>query len=177
MRNKWQVVIGAFIILVGLMILIGNLTGFNFWKIFWPLLLIGLGIVLLLRPQMISSDATVRQKLLGDIRLDGEWQVTDEEIWLLVGDVRIDLTEAQIPAGETKFRIFGFVGDVRMIVPAGVGISVQSNAFVTDSRVLGEKRESFLAPMHFATDDYETAERKIRLETGYFVADIKVKQV
>ena len=43
--------------------------------------------------------------------------------------------------------------------------------------MLGEKRESFVAPMHFATDDYETAERKIRLETGYFVADIKVKQV
>ena len=144
---------------------------------FSPLLLIGLGVLFLFRPQMISSDAAVQQKLLGDIRLDGEWQVTDEEIWLLVGDVRIDLTQAQIPAGETKFRIFGFVGDVRMIVPAGVGISVQSNAFVTDSRVLGEKRERFLAPMHFATDDYETAERKIRLETGYFVADIKVKQV
>jgi len=38
-------------------------------------------------------------------------------------------------------------------------------------------RESFLTTAHFASDDYETTERKIRLEMSFFVADISIKQV
>jgi len=86
------------------------------------------------------------------------------------------MTRAEVPEGETEIRVFGFVGDVDLLVPEGVGITVSSTAFVTDARVLGQKRESIVVPFHQASDDYETAERKIRLEVTSFVADIKVKR-
>jgi len=176
MRSKWQVYVGGFIVLVGVMILVGNLTHYDVWKIFWPLMLIGLGVFVLVRPQVVSSDTLVRQKVLGEIELGGEWDVTDEEIWLFIGDVEIDLTRARIPAGETTFRVLGIVGEVKMLVPPDVGVLVQSNAFVTEAKLMGEKRQSFMTAPPFKTDGYDLAERKIRLEANYFVADLKVRQ-
>jgi len=176
MRSKWQVFVGGFIVFVGLMVLVGNLTGYNVWKVFWPLVLIGLGVFVLVRPQMVSADTLVRQKILGEIELDGEWDVVDEEIWLFIGDVEIDLTRARIPAGETTFRVLGIVGEVKMLVPPDVGVSVQSNAFVTEAKLMSEKRQSFLTAPPFKTAGYDLAQRKIRLEANYFVADLKVRQ-
>jgi lia operon protein LiaF len=114
--------------------------------------------------------------VLGDIRRSGAWDVVDEEIWIGVGNVRLDLTEATVPTGEPKIQIFGFVGDVDLIVPQGVGVSVSSWAFVTDGKVFGEKEESFVVPLNVESDDYETVERRIHLETYFFVNDLTVKR-
>jgi len=176
MRNQGQMIIGALIILVGLMFLIGNVLNVNVWALCGPLGLILLGVWLLLRPQLVGADMAVRQKLLGDIHRDGVWQVADEEFWIGVGEIDLDMTHAEVPEGETKIRVFGFVGDVDVLVPEGVGIAVSSTAFVTDARVLGRKRDSIMFPFYQASDDYETAERKIRLEVTSFVADIKIKR-
>jgi lia operon protein LiaF len=177
MRNQGQIFFGILIILVGLMFLIGNVFNVNVWTFCWPLGLILLGVWLILRPQLVSPDTAVRQKLLGDIHRDGVWQVANEEIWVGVGDVDLDMTSADIPVGETRLRVFGFVGDVSLLVPKGVGVSVSSMAFVTDAKVLGQREEGLLSPVHVVSDDYETAERRVRLEMTSFAADLRVKQV
>ena len=177
MRSQGQMVIGALIILVGLMFLIGNVLDVNVWAFCWPVGLILLGVWLLLRPQLVGADTAVRQKLLGDIHRDGLWQVANEEFWIGVGEIDLDMTRADIPVGETEIRVFSFVGDVDVFVPEGVGIAVSSTAFVTDARVLGQKRDGIMFPFHQASDDYETAERKIRLEVTSFVADIKIRRI
>lgn len=177
MHNKWQVFIGTLIVLIGLMSLIGNVFDVDVGAFCWPIGLIALGVWLLLRPQLISSDMAIRLMPLGNVRRHGAWQVADEEIWIGVGDVRLDLTSADVPVGETKFRVFGFVGDVDLLVPENVGVSLSSMAFVTEAKVLGQRRQSFLTPVDYASDGYEMAERKVQLTTGFFVGDITVKQV
>lgn len=177
MRNSGQLIFAVVIILIGLVLLLENLLDVDVWNLAWPVGIILLGVWVLLRPHLVSSDTAVRQKLLGDIRRRGEWQVADEEIWLVVGDVKMDMTSAEIPPGETRIRVMGFVAGVNLRVPADVGVALSSNAFFTDAKVLGRKRESFLSPLEVVSDNYETAERKIRLETNFFVADVKVRQV
>ena len=177
MRNKWQIFIGGTITLIGLMSLVGTIFKVDIGAFCFPMGLILLGLFLLLRPQLIGPDTSAQLKLLGDVRRYGDWQVSDEEIWVGVGDVRLDMTDANIPAGETLIRLFGFVGDVRLLVPESIGVSVSSTSFVTDARVLGQRRDSFLTPIHFASKGYETAEHKVRLEMNYFVGNLRVRQV
>lgn len=177
MHSKWQIFIGIVIILIGLMFLIGNIFDVDVGAFCLPVGLIALGVWLLLRPRLVGPDTAVQMKLVGDVRRRGAWQVTDEEIWVGVGDVRLDMTSADIPVGETRIRVFGFVGSTTLLVPEGVGVSVSSTAFVTDARVLGQRRDSFFAPVHFASDEYETAERKVQLETISFVTDLRVRRV
>lgn len=175
MRNQGRMIVGVVIIGVGLMFLLGTVFRVNVWAFCWPIGLIGVGVWLLVRPSMVGPDTRIAQKVLGDIRRVGAWDVVDEEIWLGVGDLRLDLTEATVPTGETQIRVFGFVGDVKLTVPQGVGVSVSSWAFVTDGKVFGKKEQSFVAPLQATSDGYETAERKVQVETYYFVSELTIK--
>lgn len=176
MRNQGQLLFGGLFIFFGLLFLIGTVFNINVWAFCWPIGLILLGVWILLRPQL-SPGTQVRVTPLGNVRRDGAWRVANEEHWIFVGDVDLDLTRADIPAGESTLRFFGFVNDITLIVPQGIGIAVSSTAFVTDSNVLGQKEETFVMPYAFTSDDYAAAERKVRLETMCFVASIKVRRV
>ena len=182
MRGKGQIIFGLVILLVGLALLIDNLFHISIWSFFWPLTIIALGVWMILRPRGVSrprgvgSGVRVWQRLLGDVRRRGDWQVTDEEFWHLIGDVRLDMTEAQIPEGETTIRIYGLVGSLRLVVPEGVGVSVVSTAFVTDARVFGQKTDNVLSPYKYQSEDYSTAERRIRIESSRFIADLRVNR-
>ena len=175
MNNRGRMIFGLAVIGLGLVFLIGTVFRVNVWAFCWPLGLIAVGIWLLIRPSMVGADTRIAQKVLGDIRRSGAWDVVDEEIWLGVGDVRLDMTEAAVPTGETRVRVYGFVCDVDLIVPQGVGVSVSSWAFLTDGKVFGKKEQSFVVPLQAASDDYETTQRKVRFEMYFFVNDLTVK--
>jgi lia operon protein LiaF len=177
MRNQGQLFLGSVIIAIGVLFLIGNLTDIDIGAYCWPSAFILLGLWLLLRPRMIDPDVVLTQKLFGPIRRTGAWQVTDEEYWTFVADYEIDLTEAQIPEGETRLRAYGFVGDFDLKVPDDVGVSVSSTAFVSEIKASGHKEEKFLTPLRLQTDNYQTAQRKVVLELTFFVSDVKVRQI
>lgn len=175
MSKRGELFLGGILVLVGAIALMGTLLRVSLWAYFWPLLFIGLGAWFILRPRMVSEGRAVTMKLIGDIKRRGAWQVSDEEIWLIVGDVDLDLSQASIPDGETRLSIYGFVGDVEMIVPEGVGLKMHSVAFVSDAKVFGGKEESFVVPYEYATPGYEEAPQRLRVNTVHFVSDLKVR--
>jgi predicted membrane protein len=176
MRIPGQILVGALFIIGGLVLAVGAIFDVDVGVLCLPTVFILAGVWLLLRPYLIGPDAAIRTIILGNVRYEGSWQVTDGEIWMFVGDVRLDMSEAEIPLGETTIRLFAFVGDVRAWVPEGVGLAVDSIAFLTSSRMFGRKRESFFAPVHLHSDGYETAERRVRLDMVSFVREIRVER-
>lgn len=174
MRNQGQLFLGGLLIFFGLLFLLGTLFRVNVWAFCWPIGLILLGGWILLRPQMVAPGTPVRVTPIGSIARIGSWRVASEEFWLFVGDAKFDMTQADIPAGETTLRFFGFVGDVALTVPSGVGVAVSATAFVNDLKIFGRQAENFILPFSFASDDYATAERKVRLEVTHFVASVRV---
>ena len=174
MGSRWEVFVGVLLTLIGLTFLIGNVLDVDVEAFCVPVGLILLGTWLLVRLQLAGPDKAIRFRPLGNFRRYGEWQVSDEEIWIGVGDVRLDLTSAEFPAGEPQIRVFAFVGDVVLLVPEGVGVSIASTSFVTDVRVFDQRRNTVLTPIHVTSDDYGTADRKVRLETSFFVGSLRV---
>lgn len=177
MRSQGQLVIGLGIIAIGVIILIGNVFDINLWGLCWPTALILLGLWLLLRPRMVREGAEVTLIPIGDVQRDENWDLEDEEFWVFVGDLDLDLARAEIPVGELNYRVYGFVGDVELIVPADVGVSVSSTAFVSTIKAFGDKQEHFLSPARVTSDNYDTAERRVRLEAYSFIGDVKVRQL
>jgi lia operon protein LiaF len=176
MRNQGQIIVALLIIAAGLAFLIGNLLDTNVWVFCWPIGLILLGLWLLFRPRTVIGRAGGRGRLLGDIRRSGAWRVADREYWIGIGDIQLDMRDAEIPQGETHLRVFGFIGAVRLTVPADLGVSVSATGFISDVTVMGRKREGFFVPVEVSSADYGTAERSIRLETLSFINDVKVRQ-
>lgn len=176
MRNQGQIIFGTVVLVIGLLCLAGTLFDIDPGILCFPTVLILAGVLLLLRPWMVRPDTGLNLAFFGPVRRYGTWQVKEEEIWLVVGDVNLDVTEAEVPPGETRIRIFSFVSTIRLIVPEGVGVEVAPTAFLTEARLFGAKRDLFLTAAPLTSGDYESAERKIRLEPTMFVADVKVRR-
>jgi len=176
MRIPGQVIFGILIILIGLMFLLGNFFDVDVGALCFPTALILIGVWLLIRPRLVGPDTALRMRIFGPIRRSGAWRVGDEEIWLLIGDVYLDMTQAEIPPGETHVRVFAFISNVRLLVPQDVGVSASSMAFITDTRVFGQKRGGFVIPSHVTSEGYENAGRKVQVETISFIADVRARQ-
>jgi lia operon protein LiaF len=177
MSNRSELLFGSLILILGILWLGGNILGLDIWTLCWPVGLILLGTWLLVRPLIQKDKASVQFLLFGDVHRSGSWDLINEEIWIGVGDVDLDLTEAQIPSGETVLRVINFVGDIDLLIPPELGVSVNSYAFLTDSKILNRKRDSFVIPMETQSEGYASAERKLRLEAFGFINDIKIQQI
>lgn len=176
MSKQSRVMVGLAFIGVGLLFLIGVVFRVNVWTFCWPLGLIAVGGWLLLRPSLASPGTKIRVHPLAEVRRSGAWDVGNEEIWIFVGDVHLDLTEASLAPGESKVKIFGLVGDVTLVVPKGYPVSVSSFAMLTDGKVYGTKQEQFVTPLQIEGDGYETAAARVKIENYFLVNSLKLKR-
>jgi predicted membrane protein len=172
-----QMIFGMIVIGLGVLLLLGNLFDFDIGAFFWPLLLIGAGVWLLVRPKMMSGETAVTQRLLGEIDRTGNWAVQNEEFQSFIADTTLDLTKADIPKGLTHFRFLNFVGDIELFVPEGVGVSISSSAFVSEISINGSKEESIFGGLHRQTENYDHAAKQIKVDASGFVNEIKVRVI
>ena len=177
MHNRGQLVFGVILLTLGVLFLIGAVFQINIWEICWPLGFIVVGVWLVARPNLISREKGIEVVLLGELQRRGLWTLRNEEIWLGVGDVNLDLTQAVIPEGETKLNLYGFVGDVDMLIPKTVGAAIRLNGVIIDSELLGHEMDAFLAPVEQTSANYATAPQKVMIEMWGFVVDIKVLHI
>lgn len=173
MRLNGQVVFGGLVLLFGLSILLGSLLDISPGALCFPTVLILLGVWILVRPKLAAPGRALRIAIFGPVRSSGPGEMADQDIVLFLGDVRLDLTEADIPPGETLINVYSFISNVRLKVPEGVGVSVSTFAFINDIRVLGRRRGQPFLPASLQSEGYEAAERKIRVEAVAFIADVR----
>ena len=128
MRNRGPLFIGSLLVIFGMVLLLGNIFQINIWALCWPTGLILVGVWLLLRPRFALPGTLVNIRFIEDDKRKGQWQVNNEEIWSFINTVRLDMTQATIPAGETTIRMYGFISDIDILVPMDVGCSVSSSA-------------------------------------------------
>ncbi len=177
MKKQTQILIGGALIGFGILIMMSNLFNIDFGAICWPSFLILVGVLVIVRPRIASPGTDVRMLLFGDFHRSGEWEVMDKEIWSFVGDVDLDFTQANFPEDEVTFQLYRFVGDVDIIVPKDIGISISAMGFVTEARLEGKKRGGVLTPIRYTSENYESSIKKIHLEMISFVTDLKVVRV
>lgn len=176
MQNRNQTLVGAFLLLLGIGFLLANVLKINFWAMCFPLGLILIGVLLLVRPKVFNTSATSSWYLFGDVKRGSGWMPADEEFWLLFGDVKLDCTQTQLPAGETNIRVNGLIGDVDVIVPADVGVAVAASGLIVELRTPTDKADRFLSSANSASPNYASAARKLHLSTTFLIGDINVLQ-
>jgi len=174
--KRWQIILGIGLIVLGLIALVEAVFEVDLWRFIRPLILVGLGLLLILRPQISGPNVQVQMPVLGEIRKVGVWEATSHEIWWLVGSNRLDFSEAVFPHGDATVKIFGFVADVKIILPEEVGLSVGSTSFVTEFKGLEGKEERILSSIDYQSPNYFDAENRVNLQTVGFVTEIKVKR-
>ena len=173
MRDKGQLWMGGVLIFLGLLILLDNIfVNIDFGSLFWPLVFILVGVLIIVRPRMVSSETDVNIRLFGDTREMGEWDAHDAEYWSFIGDVKMDLREANVPAGETVVKLYGFIADLKIRLPEDVAVSVDNIALITESKIFGKKMGGLLTPIDWKSDDYDGAKKKLNIEMVNFIGGV-----
>jgi len=164
---------GLLLITCGLLFLIGNVFGLALGKLFWPALFILLGIWLLRPPQHEGVERS-SNGFIQDLKRNGDWVVENESFHVFIGDLKLDLTEAVLPPGETTLYFSGFIADIKIRIPEEIGVKLSSSAFINEVNVLGQKRGGVFAPAEMQTTEYKAAEKRLHIVASHFISDVKV---
>lgn len=175
MQNRTTLVVGIGLVTLGIIAIFNTLFHVNLWSILLPLFIIGIGLLIVFRPKTLDANTNFVFKPLGDIDFKNTWQVSPQEIWFFVGDVELDFSQAIIPDGTTRIKLFSFVGDIRIREPQSAGLQVSSKAFITDSKVHGHKQDYFLTALNYASPDYANQSKKVIVDSWFFVGEIRVE--
>lgn len=177
MKNRGILVLAFILIASGILLLLSDLFQINAWAILFPLILIALGLWAIFRPKLGGENSNIDFTLLGDIRRRPTGVLNNKEYWLIIGDLDMDLTSVEIPAGETTIRVVGFVSDLNFILPTDAAISMTAGAIAVDAKIDGHKQEGVFTPVHYETPGYAQAERRLRLDISMFVADVSLRSL
>ena len=174
--KRWQIFLGITLVLVGVISLLNQLfPNVRFGRFVGPLILIGLGVLLILRPRLAGQSIQVQLSFLGDIRMQGDWIVTQHEYWSFVGSNRLDFTNAVFPKGDGMIRVIGFVNELKIILPEDVGLRVESMAVVTESSGLYGEQDRFFSAFDEQSPNYLTAEKRVNIQSFAFVSEVKIQ--
>jgi lia operon protein LiaF len=100
--------------------------------------------------------------------------VEPAEYWNFVGDYKLDLSQANIPDGETNIIVNSFVNDVEIISPADAGLNVIARGFVLSTKIKGYKEDHIFSPMDYQSTDYSLQAKKVRISLTSFVSEVEI---
>ncbi|UJF32416.1 cell wall-active antibiotics response protein LiaF [Paenibacillus hexagrammi] len=166
-ERKGYVLIGA-----GIVILFANHL-----SIVISIVLILLGLYFI-RSKQFPKDESYNQKhkIIDSMRLGREpWILRNSSIWYVIGETYIDLSLAILEKKETTLILQGVIGDVDIIVPEDIGISVTSSVIMGQIAAGREKEAGVLNKLIWESSNYEWADHRVKLVVSYIVGDVDIK--
>lgn len=105
------------------------------------------------------------------------WVLKDMNIWNGIGDVRVNLATAHVEDATHILNIDGWIGDVRVLVPADLPVLVAADVAVGNVSVFGESHSGTGRSMQVEDATFASAVRRCRLDIHLRIGDIEVVRV
>ncbi|RKN65485.1 cell wall-active antibiotics response protein LiaF [Paenibacillus ginsengarvi] len=166
--------IGYGILIVGIIVLFSG----NFAFIL-SIVLISLGLFYMKSKQAHRDDSfTQKHSLLESFKRDKEpWELKNMSMWNVVGEIYMDMSLVILDQKETTIVVQGGLGDVDIIVPEFIGVSVNASALVGQIKAGSEKETGLVNKVVWQSPNYETCDQKVKILISYLVGDIDIKLV
>lgn len=117
--------------------------------------------------------------IFGDIkRYAQSSQLENESASAIFGNVKLDCTRRPIDPGEHRFRLFSVFGNVKLRIPAEVGLEIDGFALFGDIEVenvvSGEEEETGTS---YTSENFSTAPARVRVSAFSLFGDVRVVRV
>lgn len=191
----WSNIWGIGLILVGVMLQLDRLgvIQFSFWGMVAPVVLILFGLSLVFGKSYRKDWSTAIEweehhheqgnhgkrihQHMGELKIAGPGKALENmRIDQKAGTVVLDLSQMVIPEEETTVEIYCKAGDVDVYVPAGLAVDVDASVKIGDVKVFTE-RVSGHGRLTYKSEDYDTAERKVKIRVDMMLGDVDVARV
>ncbi len=114
--------------------------------------------------------------LVGNLRLiNHQFDLEGLNISYGACDVKIDLSKAIIPEGETTLVISALVGDVDIYVPYDLDVAVTASVTAGNVEVLGTKQGGLNCHLQKTSPSYSGASRKVKISISMLLGDVDVR--
>lgn len=156
---------------------IGHVNG---WTVLWAALVLAAGVEMLRRPHWRTGSWRRHGYGIGDldvgpnIRWENGRHGRHESH--LIGDMRVDLTDMNLGDGETPFELSALIGDITILVPEGLPVSVIAEVTVGDVRVFERHVDGVGRRLTYLSPGYEEATRKARIYAHLLIGDVTVRK-
>ncbi|WP_053220422.1 cell wall-active antibiotics response protein LiaF [Virgibacillus senegalensis] len=199
-KYKSGITLGSFLVIFGGLLLLDRfgVLFFSFTDVYklWPLLLVYLGFSIFgnstkrkrrRKFQFIfdTDDLRGNRKFPKKQRLavgehnfsEPNWRVEPMDLWNAVGDYHIDFTKAFIPDEEIPISIQGWAGDIRVLMPENVELSIEAQVKAGEINVFGMNAEGMNREIFYETPNYKQATRKLDIFLSMKAGSIRVDRV
>lgn len=167
--------LGAGLLVLGLFVLFVVVSGENLLMVFMPFLMIGFGVLLMISPTLLPSNANRTIQFIGEYRQHYCNTIDDHAIVMGMGDVDLDFSHISLPSGDTLLKIYCFAGGVRLKFRDGLAYRIHSRAFVGEVHADGKDEELIVAAYQKNTPDYPVSGQRLDIEIYSFVSEITIQ--
>lgn len=128
-------------------------------------------------PGAATGTAFMKQHIAASIHWGrGEpWTARSSEVSVAIAEIQIDMMNAIFEHPDISLNLQGLIGDIDIVVPEDVGLSVDAQVSIGEIQVAGERGAGFMNRFVWRSPNYETAEHRVQLSLSYLIADVKVK--
>lgn len=143
------------------------------------LILITLGYFFSRSRQVDKDDSFVRKhNLLESIKHTKDtWVLRNTSFWALIGEIHMDFTLAMMEENEITIIIQSVVGDIDLIVPEEMGVSIDCTSLVGQTIIHKEKEAGLLNKVVWKSPQYDENEYKVKFVVSCIVGDVKLKMM
>jgi hypothetical protein len=140
------------------------------------LALVGLGVLAVLAAWRARRFSRRMRRAIGHVRAASGLSIEDAVISTVLGDISLDLRDANLPEGETELTLLCWVGQIFVRVPADIGLDVTAQAIVGVVEALGQREEGVARDIHGTTPGYPGRPRRLRLRLSTVIGEVMVQQ-
>jgi lia operon protein LiaF len=128
--------------------------------------------------QMIKKLPYIQNLLLGHQRVGKQvYELDDINIQCGFGDTVIDFGMTMLPMGETVVVIRGLAGNIQLLIPYDVEVSINHSVLAGKMKIFDNVEEGFNKNIIYHSKDYAEAPRKLKILTSIVIGDLEVRNV
>lgn len=105
-----------------------------------------------------------------------EWE--DVNIQAGIGDTIIDLSYTMLPQGETVIFIRNIIGNIQILVPYEIEVSVHHSCVAGSASVFNHHQSKIFNQVYYLkTPGYDQVEQKVKIFTSLMVGNLEVSRI
>lgn len=141
------------------------------------IILISLGYYFMKSRQLHKDDAYMqKQTILESLKWNKDpWILKNLSIWSIIGEINMDMSIAMAEKGETIIVLQGVVGDIDIIVPEDLGVTISASVLLGQINVMNDKEAGLLNKRVWQSANYESMDNKVNIVISYIVGDVDIK--
>lgn len=119
-----------------------------------------------------------KHSLIGNCFMTGSrWELVDMDIWHGIGEVKLDLSRANIPDEKTTIIINGWIGDVDVYIPYDLEVSFVTHVGIGDINLFGNKEGGINRSTTLETKNYRQSVKRVEIIVNLMIGDIDFTRI